>query len=388
MHNGDTSNLPRFKPVSCRLSDRFYSDTYFNRTQDTLHATGHDPRVRMQFFQRQDHACLCGIEEAVQLMTTLSDSHLSSLQFHSLSDGERIDAGETMMIAEGPYSILAPLETLLLGILARNTRVATNTSHCVRAAHGKPVFCFSARFDHYLMQPWDGYAYQVGCRAAHREPFGVSSNAQGIWWSAQGIGTIPHGLIAAYGGDTIAATLAFAETTAPDVPRIALVDFTNDCVQATLDVAAAMLAKHQEQQDDRYLLQGVRLDTASDMVDASLQNSPDTKSQTGVCPELVWNVHRALTEQAGHYPDNSPEHRFYTDIDIIVSGGFTPARIKAFEAAGVPVAAYGVGSALFAGHYDFTADVVSLLENGEWRDCAKTGRQYNPNERLQEWSNR
>jgi len=31
---------------------------------------------------------------------------------------------------------------------------------------------------------------------------GVSTDAQASWWGGRGIGTVPHGLIAAYGGDT------------------------------------------------------------------------------------------------------------------------------------------------------------------------------------------
>jgi nicotinate phosphoribosyltransferase len=45
----------------------------------------------------------------------------------------------------------------------------------------------------------------------------------------------------------------------------------------------------------------------------------------------------------------------------------------------VPVDAYGVGSAFFQGIYDFTADVVMV----EGRPCAKAGRRYRPNPRLE-----
>ena len=55
---------------------------------------------------------------------------------------------------------------------------------------------------------------------------------------------------------------------------------------------------------------------------------------------------------------------------IVVSGGFDADRIAAFEEAGVPVDAYGVGSSLIRGANDFTADVVKV----EGRDVAKTGR--------------
>ena len=30
---------------------------------------------------------------------------------------------------------------------------------------------------------------------------GVSTDAQASWWGGRGVGTVPHGLIAAYGGE-------------------------------------------------------------------------------------------------------------------------------------------------------------------------------------------
>ena len=59
---------------------------------------------------------------------------------------------------------------------------------------------------------------------------------------------------------------------------------------------------------------------------------------------------------------------------IVVSGGFDADRIRAFEAAGVPVDAYGVGSSLIRGANDFTADVVLV----DGRPCAKVGREPRP----------
>jgi nicotinate phosphoribosyltransferase len=66
-------------------------------------------------------------------------------------------------------------------------------------------------------------------------------------------------------------------------------------------------------------------------------------------------------------------------VKIVVSGGFDVAKITRFEAAGVPVDAYGIGSSLIRGSNDFTADVV--LTDG--RPSAKVGRRYRPNPRLE-----
>jgi len=54
-------------------------------------------------------------------------------------------------------------------------------------------------------------------------------------------------------------------------------------------------------------------------------------------------------------------------------------KIRQFEEQGVPVDAYGVGSSLFQGRFDFTADVVRV----EGKPCGKVGRAYHPNPRLE-----
>jgi nicotinate phosphoribosyltransferase len=68
----------------------------------------------------------------------------------------------------------------------------------------------------------------------------------------------------------------------------------------------------------------------------------------------------------------------YREVRIVASGGFNAARIEEFEAAGVPVDAYGVGSSLIRGENDFTADVLLL----DGQPAGKVGRKYLPNQRL------
>jgi nicotinate phosphoribosyltransferase len=143
----------------------------------------------------------------------------------------------------------------------------------------------------------------------------------------------------------------------PGIKLITLVDFENDSVRTSLEVAEAL-------GDNLY---GVRLDTSEMLVDRSVIPQMGQFRPTGVCPQLVWNVRHAL-DRAG-----------YTKVNIVVSGGFTVEKISHFEQLGVPVNAYGVGSSLFQGRFDFTADVV----RHEGRPCAKVGREYRPNPRLE-----
>jgi nicotinate phosphoribosyltransferase len=333
------------------MREGYYSDKYFVRTRDVLVGAGRDPRVTIQVYQKQD-AWLGGIDEAIAILKScLTTGHQwAELDVRALHDGDRVEPRETVMLISGPYVAFAHLETLYLGVLARRTRVATNTRLVVEAAWPKPVMFFPARFDHWQVQTGDGYAAHVA------GAIGVSTDAQASWWGSEGIGTVPHSLIAAFGGDTVAASLAFADQMPPDVHVVSLVDFDNDCVGTALAVARALGPR----------LSGVRLDTSESMVDRSIIPQMGSFDPRGVNPQLVRNVRTALDREGfGH-------------VQITVSGGFTPEKIRRFEAEGVPVDSYGVGSSLFRGQFDFTADVVMV----DGSPVAKAGRGFRPNPRL------
>jgi len=332
-----------------RMREGYYSDKYFVRAREILIADHHTALVTMQVFGKSQ-AYLGGMDEAIAILKLCSDDW-SALTVRALYDGEPIEPWETVLTIEGPYEMFAHLETLYLGVLARRTRVGTNTRLVVEAAWPKPVLFFPARFDHWLVQTGDGYAAHIA------GAIGVSTDAQASWWGSRGIGTVPHALIAAFGGDTVAATMAFAEHTPADVKVISLVDFDNDCVGTSLAVARALGPR----------LAGVRLDTSETMVDRSVVPLMGGFDPRGVNPHLVRAVRSGL-DAAG-----------FPHVEITVSGGFDPEKIRRFEAAGVPVNSYGVGSSLFAGRFDFTADIVMV----DGRPAAKRGRSFRPNPRLE-----
>jgi nicotinate phosphoribosyltransferase len=332
-----------------KMREGYYTDKYFVRAQEVLRADDHHPRVLMQVFGKSD-AYLGGIDEAIAILKLCATSW-DDLVVHALYDGDRIETWETVLTIEGPYDAFAHLETLYLGVLARRTRVGTNTRHVVDAARPKDVMFFPARHDHWLVQTGDGYAAHIA------GAIGVSTDAQASWWGSEGVGTVPHAMIAAYGGDTVLASQKFAEYMPEDVRLISLVDFDNDCVTTSLETARVLGER----------LYGVRLDTAETLVDRSVIPQMGRFKPTGVTPQLVWNVRRALDREG------------FQHVRIVVSGGFTVEKIRHFERQGVPVDAYGVGSSLYGGRFDFTADVVMV----EGRPCAKVGREYRPNDRLE-----
>jgi nicotinate phosphoribosyltransferase len=332
----------------------YYTDAYFNHTRAALLADGRRPHVVMQVFQKR-HAYLGGMDEAIAILKLCADDW-DALEVKALHDGDRVEPYETVLTIEGDYTTFAHLETVYLGVLARRTLITTNVVRVLEAANGKPIIFMPARHDHHRVQTGDGYAAYVAGQVVGAE-IGVTTDEQASWWGGTGVGTVPHALIGAYGGDTLAAARRFAEWAPGDMNLTVLVDFDNDSVNTALAVAREL--------GDR--LWGVRLDTSESLVDRSLVDELGDFQPTGVNERLVRKV-RAALDEAG-----------FRHVRIVVSGGFSVEKIREFEADGVPVDAYGIGSSLIRGSNDFTGDIV--LTDG--RPSAKFGRRYRPNARLQ-----
>jgi nicotinate phosphoribosyltransferase len=332
-----------------RIKAGYYSDAYFNFTKQLLERQDKHAHVLMQVFQKK-HSVLGGIDEAIAVLKLCSDDW-DALEVNALYEGDEVEPWETVLTIEGDYRLFAHLETVYLGCMARRSLVMRNVREVVEAANGKQILFFPARHDHWLVQTGDGWAAHVA------GAIGVSTDAQASWWGGRGVGTVPHSLIAAFGGDTVAAAQAFAGAYAHEMNVTVLVDFENDSVRTAVEVADAL-------GDD---LWGVRLDTSERIVDKALWDEMGEFRPTGVNHVLVRKVRDAL-DAAGH-----------ERVKIVVSGGFNPEKIRDFERLEVPVDAYGVGSSLLRGENDFTADIVML----DGRPCAKVGRTFKPNPRLE-----
>jgi nicotinate phosphoribosyltransferase len=332
----------------------WYTDAYFNHARATLLAGGCHPRVVVQIFQKNT-AWLGGMDEAIAILKLCSHDP-DGLTIRALHDGDAVEPWETVLTIEGDYTTFAHLETVYLGTLARRTLITTNVVRVLEAANGKRIIFMPARFDHHRVQAGDGYAAYVAGQVTGFE-IGVTSDEQASWWGGQGIGTVPHSLIAAYDGDTVLAARRFAECAPPEMAVTVLVDFENDSVSTALAVAEALGER----------LWGVRLDTSETLVDRSLWEEMGDFKPTGVNERLVRKTRDAL-DAAG-----------FGHVRIVVSGGFDVEKIRSFEERGVPVDAYGVGSSLIRGANDFTADVVMT----DGRPSGKFGRRLRDNPRLE-----
>lgn len=368
-----------------------------------------DLEVEMQWFTRRPgRAIVVGVDKALSMLRQCTGfwegdhfvNTAANLEVWAIHDGCIVESDgnpmniKPVMRVHGRYRDFAILETPTLGILTRASRVATNVYETLRAARGKPMLFFPARFDLHEVQAADGYAYNIGVQRYNMDyastlgPF-VSTDAQGDWWGGAGGGTVAHAAIAAFLGDTSEAMLAFARVLPVNIPRIALVDFNNNCVEDSMLVCKAMFDRYRAlmeegkvEEAERYQLYGVRLDTSGSLRDFAVPPIGDPALDLGVNPRLVFLVRQGLDTiwESWDLPAAWREkaRRFCQAVKIVVSGGFNPEKIQRFEKLNVPVDIYAVGSSLFDNHgstvTDYTADVVRVKVDGHWVDMSKVGR--------------
>ena len=340
-----TFNFPK------ELGEGFYSANYFLKSNKIVKENKPGNKVTMQWFQRREDSMLCGIDEAIAILHTFA-IHPEELEIEALNDGDIIGNMEPVLKVTGKYENFGFLESVIDGVLARRTSVATNVREVLRVAGDTPVFSMADRQDDYLTQVGDGYAtYVAGITK-------VSTDAQGYWWGGKGMGTMPHALIQICDGDVVEAARIYAKTF-PEEKVTALIDYNNDVVTDSLKLARAIGTK----------LNAVRVDTSKSLIDHYFDDK-DTSGfdPHGVCKELIFALREALDKEGFNY------------VKIVVSSSFTAEKIKEWKKLNVPVDLYGVGTS-FVNNMTcgFTGDLVML--NG--KPQAKEGRANYPSSRLQ-----
>ena len=468
--------IETFKNDSERMRDGYYSDDYFeNQRQilETLAKEGYqldgvdigDIEVCMQVFtRRESFSIVAGTDNALSILRECTGVYTNTpianeppmlgeekklvfnltntrpkwintshdLDITCVHDGEKVGKWDPVMHIRGRYRDFANLETLYLGVLAKQTRVATNVYNTLVASGGKPVLFFPARFEPWQLQAMSGYAYKVAVDKYNYD-FGkkvspaVSTHGQADWWHGTGGGTIAHAYLLCFMKHEVEAMVQYARIAPVRNKRVFLCDVDNDCVNSSVNVARVMWAKYVEciiegrpKEAEKYKLFGVRPDTGGNMVDKSIEVLGDPKLDCGVNPRLVRNIREALDGLIPHntrqsqigdlyyeltsrhrrdgvgkcelwqtldlktYQDRMGEHiddilNYFRDIKIVVTGGFNPEKIAMFERMGVPADIYGVGSSLIEGeNNDYTADIVAIKIEGEWKPMSKIGRSEKP----------
>ena len=303
----------------------YTADNELHRALTILRNEGVNPEVVVEFTAERD-GIFCGISEVKTLLNRVLPE--TGREVWALEEGVSVGAGEVGLRIKAPYASFGLFETAILGILASCTGWATAAAECVEAGSGIPVIAYGARHVHPEVVGVMDYSAVVGKCASSSSVAG--HQLHGLTPS----GTMPHSFVLLM-GDTVRSILAFDKHMPPEVPRVALVDTFKDEVEEAVDVAKAL----------RERLRGIRLDTP--------------KERGGVTPDLVHEI-RARLDQGG-----------YSHVDIFVSGGITPDRIREFVEAQAPVSVFAVGYYIAAASpISFTADVKAI----EDRAIAKRGR--------------
>ncbi|MEG6522690.1 nicotinate phosphoribosyltransferase [Desulfotomaculum sp. 1211_IL3151] len=378
-----------------------------------------DLKVEMQFFtRRKPFSLIAGVDESLAILedcTGYFDENNQFINTYEQLEVEAIQDGtfafyagdpqnvQPVLKVRGRYRDIAKLETPILGALTEASRVATNVYNVLEATQGKDVLFFPARFTHYKLQALHGYAYSLAVQAYNHKhnknsSTFVSTDDQGDWWGGKGGGTVAHSAIACFLGDTAETMAQFSRIIPIEVPRIALVDFHNDCVGDTLLVMEKMFEKYWQyysegnlEEAKKYKLFAVRSDTSGSMRDISVEPLGAEELDLGVNPRLVWNMRKAIDHAYLRWNIPAPARdlaiTWCKDVKIVVTGGFNVEKIKKFEKLQVPVDIYGVGSSLLencsyhGSGNDFTADIVRVFIGDQWYPMAKVGRTHcnNPN---------
>ncbi len=410
-----------------------YTDRYFTNVVQVLgglarevyHYSGTNPRqfanaknahtgdafVEAQIFNRRAPiAFVAGVDVALAMLRHATGSYdandhfietWQNLEVVAVQDGDltyydgNVEQVLTVIEMRGRYRDFAVLETPMLGVLSRASRIATNVYEVLQVCNGKQVSYFPARFDVPEVQALDGYAYWLAVQRYNQENHrqlrpSVSTPAQARYWGGKASGTIPHALIACFLADETETMIHFARQMPIETPRILLADFNNDIVRSSLQVLAKFWEYYRTAYDVRdetamrqWTLNGVRLDTSANMRDDALKEG-DPK---GVSPLLVRTVRTALNNAwtswgvPKHLEDVARE--YCRQVQIVVTGGFNREKIELFERARTPVDVYGVGSSFLSNYKDtntdFTMDIVRLKLNEQWHDVAKVGRKPSDN---------
>lgn len=342
-----TNKTFKFDP---RLKDGFFAANYFLKSNKIVREHAPNHIVTMQFFQRTDDAMVCGIDEAIAMVHEFA-IRPEELEIYALNDGDIVNSGEPVLKITGKYENFGFLESMIDGVLARRSSVATNVYRVKTALRGNDCFSMADRQDEYHTQIGDGYAtYVAGIRK-------VSTDAQGLWWGGKGMGTMPHALIQVCGGDICKAADLYHKTY-PNEQVTALIDYNNNVVEDSLK-----LARHLGKD-----LRGVRVDTSKSLIDHYFDDK-DTSGfdPHGVCKELIFALRKALDDEGFNY------------VKIIVSSSFNAQKIDEWVKLGVPVDTYGVGTSFVNNMtVGFTGDLVML----DGKDQAKEGRKNIPSNRL------
>ncbi|OAG72840.1 nicotinate phosphoribosyltransferase [Gluconobacter japonicus] len=356
------------------------TDAYFARTRQIVEHFG-DSRVTYAVFIRRPVIAACGI--AVTWLRNVAKEQGFDLHIREVyEEGQWVGAGEPLLYLTGPFSCLAPLETLLLQRLGASCVAAHNAYQMAMALPDVSFLAMEARHcAGFEMQEQMGYAAAVGSQAAQKEGArGFIGNANdataGFFGQDHGLGTMPHALIG-YAGSTLRAAEMYVDVY-PNDPLTILVDYFGQEVTDALEVcrrfpekaAAGQLSVRLDTHGGRFL-EGLDPQSSYAVLE---RYTPGTIRRyrsdaelrdlvgTGVSAAAIWRMREALDE-AG-----------FPKVKITVSSGFNASKCTTMRDAHAPIDVVGSGSFIpdrWSETYA-TADIVAY--DGTLR--VKVGREF------------
>ena len=323
------SPVPRPTQSAATGSRALLCDEYELTMAQSFLRHGQDERVTFELLVRtlppqRGYLIAAGVEQALDYLETLRFGdddieylagreiydtafleHLRGLRFDgdvsAVAEGTPIGARTPLLRLTGPRIAATVAETALLAIVNHQTLVASKAARIVDAADGRPVWDFSLRRVH---GPEAGLgvaraAYIAGCA-------GTATVAAGRTFGIPTTGTMAHHFVQRFGPDGEKA--AFEQFLGDFPGRAVLLVDTWETIRGVDRAIAASAATGVR-------LMGIRLDS-------------------GDLGALAVEARRRL-DAAGH-----------TDSRILASNELDEHSIAALVAAGAPIDAFGVGTAL------------------------------------------
>jgi nicotinate phosphoribosyltransferase len=334
--------------------------------------------VRAQVFLREDVGSVSGLHEAIGMIRKYSNFFANGGRIFSLQDGDSAQNKEVIFQLEGRIQDVILLETVLLGIISSRTSegqgikldfegIEKRVKAIIALVGARPVYYFGARHWHYLQDAMISKCVIKAGALSCSTPNGATEA------DVYAVGSIPHALQVVfawkygYSLASVESLRAFDELISQDVPRVALIDFTNQEIDDALSCARALGNK----------LSAVRVDTSGDCI---MQGADPSVSSD-------WSTGHGVTVSGVQALRTSLDENGFSFVNIMLSSGFGDLRkVKRFLDAEKDLGmilfnSLGVGNIFNC--VVATMDIVGVGQDlSSITPIAKAGRGFQSNSRL------
>ena len=300
----------------------------YHNAQAILRTEQRNPNVVFEVYAGAD-GMLSGVNEVLPFLRARLP--VSNSQVFSLSDGDTISEGETILRVVGPYAAFGMYRDVITGIFASSIGWATAASECVQAAGNTRVIVSGSPYIHPdVVDSMEYSAYVGGCAA-------VSTQKGGDRTATVPQGSMPHDFVLIWGAADRAMTV-YDRHSRLGAQRVMPIPTTGDAIQEALDAA--------------YALSG----GTTNPLRAVKVNVPENLG--GGTPALATELKARLSD-AG-----------FGSVDVYVAGGLTPELIAEYEASDAEVGLYIVGRYVAAAH---PVPVVAAIKEIDGKAVAPRG---------------